>query len=55
MGGIIIFLSLIVPVLLFAKLDNIYIILMLISTVWLTLLGFADDYIKVFKTQKAQG
>lgn len=52
MGGIIIFLSLIVPVLLFAKLDNIYIILMLISTVWLTLLGFADDYIKVFKKHR---
>jgi phospho-N-acetylmuramoyl-pentapeptide-transferase len=52
MGGIIIFLSLIVPVLLYAKLDNIYIILMLISTVWLTLLGFADDYIKVFKKHR---
>ena len=52
MGGIIIFLSLIVPVLLFAILDNIYIILMLISTVWLTLLGFADDYIKVFKKHR---
>lgn len=52
MGGVIIFLSLIVPVLLFAKLNNIYIILMLISTVWLTVLGFADDYIKVFKNHK---
>ncbi len=52
MGGVIIFLSLIVPVLLFAKLNNIYIILMLISTVWLTVLGFADDYIKVFKKHK---
>lgn len=52
MGGIIIFLSLIIPVLLFAKLNNIYIILMLISTVWLTALGFADDYIKVFKQHK---
>ncbi|MDD2560289.1 MAG: phospho-N-acetylmuramoyl-pentapeptide-transferase [Bacteroidales bacterium] len=52
MGGVIIFLSLIVPVLLFAKLDNIYIVLMLISTVWLTVLGFADDYIKVFKKHK---
>ena len=52
MGGVIIFLSLIVPVLLFAKLNNIYIILMLISTVWLTVLGFADDYIKVFRKHK---
>jgi phospho-N-acetylmuramoyl-pentapeptide-transferase len=37
---------------LFAKLDNVYIILMLITTVWLGLIGFADDYIKVFKKDK---
>ena len=53
MGGIIILLSILVPVLLFNKLDNIYIILMLISTVWLGLLGFIDDYIKVAKKNKA--
>ncbi|MBO5418489.1 MAG: phospho-N-acetylmuramoyl-pentapeptide-transferase [Bacteroidales bacterium] len=52
MGGIIIFLSIIVPVLLFARLDNIYIILLLISTVWFFLIGFADDYIKVFRKNK---
>lgn len=52
MGGIIIFLSLIIPVLLFSKLNNVYVILMLISTVWLTALGFADDYIKIFKHEK---
>lgn len=52
MGGIIIFISIIIPVLLFNKLDNIYVILMIISTVWLVILGFADDYIKVFKKDK---
>lgn len=52
MGGFIIILSIIVPCLLFAKLDNIYIIVMLISTVWMMLIGFADDYIKVFKKNK---
>ncbi|PKQ60770.1 phospho-N-acetylmuramoyl-pentapeptide-transferase [Labilibaculum filiforme] len=53
MGGIIIILSIVVPVLLFAKLDNIYILLMLITTVWLGIIGFVDDYIKVFKKDKA--
>ncbi|MDE5420119.1 hypothetical protein L3049_19175 [Labilibaculum sp. DW002] len=52
MGGIIILISILVPVLLFAKLDNIYIILMIITTVWLGLIGFIDDYIKVFKKDK---
>jgi phospho-N-acetylmuramoyl-pentapeptide-transferase len=52
MGGIIILASIIIPTLLFAKLDNVYVILMLISTVWLGLIGFADDYIKVFKKDK---
>ncbi|MDX5442511.1 MAG: phospho-N-acetylmuramoyl-pentapeptide-transferase, partial [Hymenobacteraceae bacterium] len=49
MGGLIILLAILVPTLLFARLDNIYIILMLVSTVWLGLIGFLDDYIKVFK------
>ena len=53
MGGIIILLSILIPVLLFNKLNNIYIILMIITTVWLGLLGFIDDYIKVFKKDKA--
>jgi len=52
MGGIIILASILVPVLLFANLTNIYIILMLIATVWLGLIGFVDDYIKVFKKNK---
>lgn len=53
MGGIIIIISILIPVLLFAKLDNIYIILMIITTIWLGLIGFIDDYIKVFKKDKA--
>lgn len=52
MGGIIILASIIVPVLLFADLTNIYIILMLLATFWLGLIGFVDDYIKVFKKNK---
>ena len=52
MGGIIILLSIIVPTLLFAKLHNIYIILMLVTTTWLGLIGFIDDYIKVFLKNK---
>ena len=52
MGGIIIIISILVPVLLCGRLDNIYIILMLITTVWLGILGFADDYIKVFRKNK---
>ena len=52
MGGIIIFLAIVIPVLLFADLTNIYTILLLISTVWFFLIGFADDYIKVFKKNK---
>ncbi len=52
MGGLIILGSILVPTLLFAKLDNIYIILMLFTTVWLGLIGFLDDYIKVFKKNK---
>ena len=52
MGGIIIFLSIIAPVLLFSDLTNIYNILLIISTVWFFIIGFADDYIKVFKKNK---
>lgn len=52
MGGVIIIISIIISMLLFGKLENIYIILMLVSTVWLGTLGFADDYIKVFNKDK---
>jgi len=52
MGGLIILASIIIPTLLFAKLHNIYIILMLITTIWLGAIGFIDDYIKVFKKNK---
>ena len=52
MGGLIILAAILVPTLLFAKLDNIYVIIMLITTVWLGALGFIDDYIKVFKKLK---
>lgn len=52
MGGVIILSSIIIPTLLFAKLDNIYILLMLLTTVWLGLIGFVDDYIKIFKKNK---
>jgi phospho-N-acetylmuramoyl-pentapeptide-transferase len=53
MGGIIIILGILVPTLLFARLDNIYIILLIITSIWLGLVGFLDDYIKVFKKNKA--
>ncbi len=52
MGGIIIIASIIIPVLLLNKLSNIYIILMIFTTIWLGCLGFIDDYIKVFKKNK---
>jgi phospho-N-acetylmuramoyl-pentapeptide-transferase len=52
MGGVIILASIIIPTLLFAKLDNIYVFLMLLTTVWLGLIGFLDDYIKIFKKNK---
>ncbi len=52
MGGIIILLSILVPILLFGDLTNIYVILMIISTIWLGAIGFLDDYIKVFKKNK---
>jgi phospho-N-acetylmuramoyl-pentapeptide-transferase len=52
MGGLIILAAILIPTLLFAKLDNIYIILMIISTIMLGAIGFIDDYIKVFKKNK---
>src|ERR1700759_4329283 len=52
MGGIIILLGILIPTLLFAKLDNVYIIIMIITTIWMGLIGFLDDYIKVFKKNK---
>lgn len=52
MGGVIIILAIVVPTVLWAKLDNIYILLMLISTLWMGAIGFLDDYIKVFKKDK---
>lgn len=52
MGGFIILASLLVPVLLFARLDNVYIVLLIIATLWTCMIGFADDYIKVFKKDK---
>lgn len=53
MGGLIIIGAIIIPTLLFAKLDNIYVILLITSTLWLGLIGFIDDYIKVFKKDKS--
>ncbi|MBP3550483.1 MAG: phospho-N-acetylmuramoyl-pentapeptide-transferase [Alistipes sp.] len=52
MGGIIILLAIVVPVLLFARLDNIYTILLLVATLWCGVIGFLDDYIKVFRHNK---
>ena len=52
MGGVIIILATIVPVLLFAKLENIYVILLIITTLWMGIIGFVDDYIKKFKNNK---
>ena len=52
MGGVIIIGSILIPTILFAKLDNIYILLMIISTIWMGTIGFIDDYIKVFKKNK---
>ena len=52
MGGLIILTSIIIPVLLFANLKNVYVQLMLFITIWLGLVGFVDDYIKVFRKNK---
>ena len=53
MGGLIIIFSTLIPVLLFAKLENIYVIMLIVTTIWMGLVGFTDDYIKVFKKDKA--
>ena len=52
MGGVLILLAILVPILLVGKLDNVYVLLMIISTVWLGILGFLDDYIKSFRHNK---
>jgi phospho-N-acetylmuramoyl-pentapeptide-transferase len=52
MGGLIIIIAILVPCLLFGRLDNVYMLLLIITTVWLGILGFADDYIKTFKKNK---
>jgi phospho-N-acetylmuramoyl-pentapeptide-transferase len=49
MGGIIIIMSTLIPVALFARLENIYVILLIVTTVWMGIIGFLDDYIKIFK------
>ena len=53
MGGLIILASILLPTLLFAKLNNIYVLLMIFTTIWLGFTGFVDDFIKVFRKQKA--
>ena len=55
MGGVIIILATIIPVLLLAKLGNIYIILLLVTTLWMGIIGFIDDYIKRFKNNIRYG
>ncbi len=52
MGGIIIIISTLLPVLLLSRLDNIYVIMLIVTTIWMGLIGFVDDYIKVFKKDK---
>ena len=52
MGGVIIILATVIPVLLFAKPDNIYVIMLLVTTIWMGIIGFIDDYIKKFKQDK---
>jgi phospho-N-acetylmuramoyl-pentapeptide-transferase len=52
MGGIIIIMAIVIPTLLFCRLDNVYILLMLLATSWMGIVGFIDDYIKVFKKNK---
>ena len=52
MGGLIIIFATLVPVLLFAKLENIYVILLIVTTLWMGAIGFVDDYIKTFKKDK---
>tara|TARA_R110002051_G_scaffold325678_1_gene430082 strand:- start:2560 stop:3780 length:1221 start_codon:yes stop_codon:yes gene_type:complete len=52
MGGIIIIIATLIPVLLFAQLDNIYVMLLIVTTLWMGIIGFIDDYIKIFKKDK---
>ncbi|GGD89342.1 phospho-N-acetylmuramoyl-pentapeptide-transferase [Planktosalinus lacus] len=52
MGGLIIILATLIPVFLFAKLDNIYVIMLIFTTIWMGIIGFIDDYIKTFKKNK---
>ncbi|QBA63429.1 phospho-N-acetylmuramoyl-pentapeptide-transferase [Muriicola soli] len=52
MGGLIIIMSTLLPVILFARLDNIYVILLIVTTLWMGIIGFIDDYIKIFKKNK---
>lgn len=52
MGGLIIIIATLIPVLLFARLDNIYVILLIVTTLWMGIIGFIDDYIKTFKKDK---
>src|SRR5690606_14677323 len=52
MGGVIIIMATLVPVLLFARLENIYVILLIVTTLWMGVIGFLDDYIKIFKKDK---
>lgn len=52
MGGVIIIISTLIPVLLFARLENIYVLLLIATTVWMGIIGFIDDYIKIFKKDK---
>jgi len=52
MGGIIIILATLIPVLLFSKVDNVYIIILIVTTVWMGTIGFIDDYIKIFRKNK---
>lgn len=52
MGGVIIILATLIPVLLFAKLDNVYVWLLIVTTIWMGVIGFIDDYIKTFKKNK---
>ena len=52
MGGIIILISILIPTFLLCRLNNIYVIIMIITTLWMGIIGFWDDYIKVFKNNK---
>lgn len=52
MGGIIIILATLIPVLLFAQIDNVYIVILIVTTLWMGTIGFVDDYIKIFKKNK---